>query len=1756
MKKQIIKKKIAFLLALCMVSNFSITVGAKDTLSGFGVSKVETLELTSQGDESDPSTAVDPTSEPASESTTQDNPVGNAGKVEVSLGMALFLDKAEFTVKLTGSNYHNEHVVAFENRNTSLASESENEEAAESENEETASESSGIKNADKTVVFSHLESGSYLLTITANGFKTYQQEITVEQKRHVLKLTAGFCADYDYERGLIHPGVLLIGDVDGNGYVNDADRKALVSAIHTVKRFPEQLENFTACDLDGDGAVNIEDLMFFSKGYLEDVDKHTSAHIEEYISPDLVKAEVPANVEVLDGNLDDMLNGEGEVSFGLKEGEELSEDNPITVSFDVTSKDPVEAVIFSVSEKTPVEKAYIDVNYVDEDGIEKTMTVPLVTYESETGSESESGSEFTEIDENHPENHQEEQNTDGEQYPSEPPASTEETQDSAEILEVSEVSRRAIEFLMNESGASATLDKNGNIQVNLGKQVAVKKVALKVTALAVTDGQANNLVTIAKTEFVNDMASRIPEPELNIPVITDVKVGSEEFTVSWKPETNVTGYEVQVKEGNKVVKTISTTANTVKVKEDKVIKNYVTYTVSVKSINGTWSSAYSKAEEAKPVATKRPDKPDNVSASGIHRGIKVSWSNMDDTQSYIVYYKKEGDTTYTEIADIKSNGYTIEGLEDVTEYEVYVKGKNELGLSPESIHTTATTKDLELADMPKYNLINRDEKGKPGKSHVVSVKRYGGEMVDSKLDTGGDTAWGAVDGAKISYYSKATWDDGGFNGIGNNGLTYTLDQDYTMDTIGILTTTSIDYTNVRCWDSEGNLVYQLNDGYSNLTSYKTDDKGRGYYLLKFPKAITASKIQISLARYLASPITVSETYFYRYDTLIDEVMDLYIDDLHTVLKDYVTQDTIDEMRDKINTPDEFGEVNPNKAAALRELETAEKILNAESLSSAVEIHTGITTSDTGRGFSGINAWQPLGVSIGTGEEVTIYVGSNKKKTGDSTNLRLITTQYHSESGGVTLDGANLKVGANTFKLSQGKLVGFESGGALYVQYQGNSNTDERYSVRVTGGSEIPILDLYQVTDETERTERAVAYINELDEYVPTIEAKHNEVHKGSGNKKLDYNYDSQNCILGASDILLDTMMLSLPAQQMLAGTGTGTAEERAAKLLQSMDAMEDMMYLFYQHKGLNKTAADAVDQIPKGHLNIRYQRMFSGAFMYASGNHIGIEWGSVGGMVNAVPVVSDENGKYVSGHYFGWGIAHEIGHNINQGSYAVAEITNNYFAQLAQAQDTNTGMRFQYDNIYSKVTSGAKGSCPNIATQLGMYWQLHLAYDKGLNYKTYSNYKEQLENLFYARVDTYARNVNKAPKAAENGVALVLDGDSDQQLMRLACAAAQKDVLEFFRRWGKEPNKKTMEYAEQFEKETRAIMYANDDSRIYALNGEGSKLADDGSTKAIDEISVKIGSQPNKVDLTIHASDSIPEADLLLYEIIRCTISGGKVEEVPVGYTTDTKFTDTVSTMNNRAVFYKVRMVDQYLNYSEIFETDMVKIEHDGSIDKTNWSISTTGLQAEAVIDDATDEMPCEKTTHNPAEQAIDSNTNTVYAPKVTNDNAEIVINFNQTLTVSGFKYTPVDAESSIKGYKIFVQDSHTRQWVLTANGTFKGNASETVYFANGDKEYVSTYSATGLKVVLLNQNNKNVSIAELDVLAPTGDNVDFRRADEGEAVVIGILGEDYKYAETTPEETTTAPEETTTTTDSTDDSATETTKSTDSTDDSATETT
>ncbi len=1594
MRKRSFKRKAAFLLALSMVCSFPQAINAGAVLSDIVTSRKSNA--------------------PASAGNEAGAEVSAAGRIDVSMTSALLLkNSVEFTVKLTDA------YGAVKDGILSVGG-----------------------SGEDSCSFDNLVDGEYTLEVNAPGFAAYRQNINVAQKLYSVRLTAGFCEGYTYEKGGLHPGVLMVGDVNGDDLINDSDKEILVNKIDGTV-----IEEDYRTDLNYDSSTDLTDLTFLAESYGEN-NKNTDAYVEEFISPASIKADVSDENTAVEGSLEEVLAGEGTLSIAPADGGEISEENPVTIGFDFAEENNtvVDGLTFETGSENPVSDADISVTYIGEDGAEHTETVPM---------------------------------------------------------------RQGVDYLLKESNAYASVDENGNIHVHLGTQVAIKKVTLKILGMQ----NNNNLAEISKVEFVNGMESRIPEPEMDIPVNLQAKAGSEQFIISWDPCINVKGYEVTISQGD-VSETVTAVTNSMVVTSfnGDDIKNYTTYNVSVQSVNGSWKSGYCDSVDVTPKPNKRPDKPDNVSATGAYKSIAVKWKNMDDTKHYNLYYRlRDSEDEYTKIAGIRGTGYTIINLKDVTEYEIYVTGVNELGESPASLLCSAVTTDLGMASMPKYNMINRDENGNPGSSHIISATRNGGSMTDSAPDADlTNTAWGTVDGNPASYYSKGTWDDGGYNYIGNNGLTYTFDQEYKIDTIAWwkpMGSMDFSYQKIQWWSEDGT-VHET--GRIQCVQTMRDDKGRAYYMLKLPYAINAKKIQIATAHSLASinNITISEVYFYNYDPLYDEIMALYTDDLHTVLKENVTQQTIDDLRARVNAPDEFGEENFNKTALLRELETAEKILNDEKLNSAVEIHSGITTRDTGRGFGGLNAWQPLGVSLPAGEQITIYVGHDKKKTGDSTELRLVATQYNSESNGVITSGANLRVGANTFTIPKGKNAssGCEAGGALYVQYQG-SNPNDRYSVRVSGGSEVPVLDLYKVTDENQRMERAVEYIEKLDKFVPEMESLHNDVHEGSDNRNVKFAYDNQNCILGASDILLDTMMISLPAQQLLAGTGTGTVEERAETMLQSMKAMEDMMHLFYQHKGLNASAPAAINQIPKGHLNIRYQRMFSGAFMYASGDHIGIGWGSASAMAKAVPVVADEDGKYVSGNYFGWGIAHEIGHCINQNTYAVAEITNNYFAQLAQAKDTNNGMRFQYQNIFDKVTSGTKGNCSNIATQLGMYWQLHLAYDKGLNYKTYPDYTEQLNNLFYARVDTYSRNTSAAP--APNGIKLTLGSNTDQNLMRLACAAANKNVLEFFERWGKTPDSATIAYAEQFEKETRAIFFANDDSRIYASKGTGSVLGSDCSVSAIENVTINIGKAANQVELGFTPT-GIPESDILGYEIIRCTISGGQTEETPVGFSTTTTFTDTVTTLNNRAVFYKVTLIDQYLNRSASFTTKMVKIEHDGSMDKTNWNISTDGLEAESVtISDEEGMSACQPTSSNPAEQAIDHDLNTVYTPQFTKEKAEIIIDFNRTLTATGLKYTAGGGQSA-GVYEAYVLTGG--EWVLTAEGTFHG--SETVYFANDDDKYISTYSATAVKLVLTGQTGQTVSIAEIDVLGVTGDNVDFRRAGEEKSVVIGTLSADYKYGE------------------------------------------
>lgn len=1534
----------------------------------------------------------------------------STGQVNVSISPALTLERSvDFTASLTGADGR------VLTQSMALGAESEAEE----------------------VSFSRLSDGYYTLKVSADGFADYTQTVNVDKQAASVRLMTGFADGFDYSRGA-HPGTLLIGDVNNDGVVDDADRRQLTDAV-------DGGANSGISDLNGDGNVDLVDLEYLAKGY--NVSENTQATLETVIPSTVIKPSAGGGTYIAGGSLDELFVKNGGVRLGTVDGSFISADAPVVLQFDVTDSGlaaRADGIVISVSEDNPVTRAEVLVDYTDENGTEATQ-IALI--------------------------------------------------------------ENGVHHLLDDGSVTVEQDSRGNIRINLGGQIAVKKVTFKISGMR----KESSIAEISYVEFVNGMENKISEPASDIPENLTALAGNKSFTLNWDKCVNVTGYEVMITQGeNSETKKVKGCSISVTSFNDKELKNGMEYIVRVQSINGAWKSGWCDPVTVIPKASARPDRPDGLTASGAYRSIRAAWKSAEDAERYNLYYKLRSDTDYTKIGNITATSYTISDLADKSEYVMYVTAENEYGESGPSLTAAASTTDVSAPVMPKYNLINTGEAGEKGQ-HIISASQNYGSMMNSSMDENARTAWGTVDHDPNSYYIRNTWDDGGYNNIGSHGLFYEFDGEYTIQSLALFeavpTSPNLFYTKINYWDAYGNRT-SLSYGQVS-TIRKTDSEGRAYYLIKLPEKAQIKKIQIGLARYLASGnINVSEVYFYRYDTIEDEIAELYEDDLHLVLRPDVTQETIDGLRARLNTPDEAcGEFHPDKERLETELKNAEDILNCKDLGDPVYIHNEISTSDVNRGFGGLNAWQPVGVTAAAGDTVTVYVGHNTKTTGAAANLQLVATQYHAESSAMASTVASLKVGANVIDIPKIWSIDEESGGALYIQYTG-SNADDRYAVRVSGGVQVPVLDLYGVEDDSEKLARAEAYIEELQIYVDQMEELHRQYHESSSNSNVNkYGYSERNCILGASDILLDNMLLSLPAKRILDGSGYGGTSEKAVQTVRSTDAVEDMLYLFYQHKGLNDNAENAVDRLPKGHLNIRYQRMFSGAFMYAAGNHIGIEWNESANPLALSGVVSDESGRYISGNYFGWGIAHEIGHCINQGAYAVAEITNNYFAQLAKAKDSNTGMRFTYDNIYRKVTSGSTGQASNVATQLGMYWQLHLAYDNGYNYKTYDNRTEQLENLFYARVDSYARTPALAP--APGGVQLTLGGGTEQNLMRLACAAAEKDILEFFERWGKIPDSTTIAYASQFAKEERAIYYADDDSRVYRIERPyGGILGTGRNVQAVSADTSASVSWNNscQVDFNL-SSENIPAEEVLGYEITRCTTSGGQVTKKVVGFTSGSTFTDYASGLNNRVVTYEVTVVDRYLYRSAPKTLEPIKIQDDGSLDKTWWTVSSTGITASNIQNAGTadDDMPCAPKADDPILLAADGNDGTEYIGTIS-ANAEITLGFNRYETISGFKYT-AGSGVALGNYSIMVR-TENGAWQEAASGYLGGSGA--VFFENADRKYISTYKADAVKLVIHDMPGQEISIAELDVLGVTGDDIDFRTADGTPA--IGVLSEDYRY--------------------------------------------
>ena len=1497
--------------------------------------------------------------------------------------------------------------------------------------------------------------GDYIVVIKADKFAKYTQEIrTVKNEIRKIEVSS---AQIETGSSAVW-GWMRPGDLNGDGIIDETDSKEVLSALRTNS-------TDTDIDINGDGKQDLADLQYVVQSIEEEPAKST---VEEL---SVIRETKPTAGTVVDGSISNFLNHAGTIALKPENtNTEISADNRVGLDFDLTKEDLGAVQIQGIVIHAPMVSS-------EEKDIFSEITDGIVSYTDENG----------------------------------------------EVVEIPFSSAAFHANSKNRAAFIAKTEADGSWVIDFGDQIAVKRVTIQITGTRKTEP----LVNIAKVEFVNDMETRIPAPQMDIPTLHAPQSENKGLFVSWTEQTNVTGYEVYVSgpvknqtENETQIVRVANSSHRISSIQDKPLQNFAEYTIKVRSVNGDWSSPWSNEQIGVPKPTKLPAPPDNVNAVGGFRTIEVTWKDMDDSDGYMVYYKKsqEADTMYRPVVEgftpvtegtgkLSGTRYVIGGLEDGAEYLVYVIGWNDLGWGKPSLTSLAKTKSTTPPQLPNYKLINTSNGEGRVSAHILNAA-YGGSgnarMVGSALDTTPGSALGLVDNNFGSYWEKEDWDDGVAYPVQNlsKGMVVSLDQDYQMNFMtfaGADQKAALQYVRLGYWNSENPDVEQFVG--ARLIA-KQDSENQTFYIIKFDKAITANRVHICLGRdYSRLPMMVGEIHFHHYDSLEDDIMNLYIDEMHTTLRDDVDEAAILALEERLEKTDEISqEKHPLYQELSLELKTAREILSSN-LEAAYEVDNRITARKDGHlGFGGLNAWQPLGKTAYAGESLLVYVGHNTKRSGDSTDLQLVFTQQHAESSTLARS-VSLKIGRNEIIVPQITTKDFERGGQLYVAYTGNNAADQ-YAVRISGGSSIPVLRVFGKTG-AERTEAIRVYVEQLENYVGTISSEHETKHTGI--KSVDYPYDSKNCILNATDIMMREMMYSVPATQVWAGIRN--APDKVTKLDNALKAMERTMTLFYQHKGLSDEAGTARgnNNWPAQHLNIRYMRMFAGAFMYAAGNHIGVEWNSTG-------LASGPNDW--SG--FGWGVAHEIGHNINQGTYAVAEITNNYFAQLLTKE--LKGTRFQYENVYKKVTSNTTGRSSNVATQLALYWQLHLAFDNETDDKhIFDNYEQQFQNLFFARVDTYSRNPAKAPQEG-----LTLDGGTDQNLMRLACAAANKNILPFFVRWGMVPDETTRAYADKYgEEETKALYYVNDDARDY----RAAHKAEDGTIQDTDAVvSANVTVQGNQAEISI-ATDR--DKDLILgYEISRSMSSNGKkatevIGFVPIDTVESTVYVDTISTINNRVMEYEVRAVDKYLNYSNVKQAGSVKIQTDGVLEKSEWTVQTTLVSQDDVEvtpdqdnpDSGYDaEQPGEVEVKkvNSIEKILDNDrTDTGTYHGTSDGTAEITIDMHKLQQITSMKYQGC----ALSQVKVEISADGENWTTVKENAALENEKEQIIWFDSvneADRDtWIGTYDARYLKVLF--SQSGDISIREIEICGPTGDNLEFMTADDG-LPAIGVLTEDYIY--------------------------------------------
>ena len=1018
------------------------------------------------------------------------------------------------------------------------------------------------------------------------------------------------------------------------------------------------------------------------------------------------------------------------------------------------------------------------------------------------------------------------------------------------------------------SGVRAVTRTPGSsvITIPLGQRVAVKKVTVTVTKTA-----AGQYAAVQTIRFLKDIApENLAEPNSTVKGLS-AEAGDSMVNLTWGRLSNVSGYRVEYwPEGRESARR----RLQVEVPQAQIagLDNFETYLFTVTPVDSGWEGKPCAPVEAVPQPAKAPSAPDMVTVTPRDGRLELSWKGAKNAVWYEVYYTDRDGASPSAFRQSggRVNGTTavISGLSNGVTYYVYVVAGNSSGKSgPSRISSgTPTATDYSRpAGIPTQGLLSSSaikSIALADPSNYAAAEYPGNSFnIGNVMDNDYRTHWTAKDWSHNEHVevtftrpvdlSAAIWVPRLDGAYPTNLRAYSVQiwyQGENLNTPGHLLTGGVDRGGVG---SDSDVLTWPN--IPNRASIPTSR----FAILPFGPVKDVVKISVAVEQRDYTTVSLSELMFLEYDparSLPDNIAGLFADDLRTRLAPGVKQAQIDALRQRLNSDE--GNYYLHTAALADELALAQELLSGKTGGSVVlrGVQSRSGAADSKKYGQGGSDLQPLGAAAKAGQEITIYavgIPAGEKVT-------VYATQFNAEVSAWQAEVGTLANGRNIFTVPKIGSQNTERGGSLYYTYSGSSPGAVQLHVR--RGVDIPVLELsdwYTLSDSARKT-RIGAYVDELTAYVAA-----QGINSGNALTKS----------LNVTEIATPTVLLSLPAAAVLNANGQ-SRESKIENLYQNVLAWEDLMHICKTTQGIDRTY-EKNDMTSRQ--NVRCMQMFTGAFMYAAGSHIGIGYSSCAGVVSGQPIGKLGTGA-TANQLFGWGIAHEIGHNMDK--LGRAEITNNLYSLMVQTYDgkqntfsSRLELGNKYPAIFTKTAQGLPGASNDVFVQLGMYWQLHLAYDSGEKPMDFYN------RFFKAwKAGTYTQGMN--------GLSY------DEKVALTAAGTANRDLSEFFTRWGMQLSKPVADKLAAYPKESRAIWYLNDQSRRERLKGTAA------ASGTIAAEAKRTGEMTISVTITPSVTGSIQG-----YEILR---NGEAIAFLPASGSGAVTYTDTMGSAGNRLYTYQV----------------------------------------------------------------------------------------------------------------------------------------------------------------------------------------------------------------------------------------------------------